>query len=139
MKIGIIIPTYEEHHNIKKIFYAFKKIKNIQFFFCFVDGSYTNKTSLEIKNILKEILKYSMKKEKIKLILLNYQQDEASLIGFKWIVNNKKVDLITDMDADLSSDPKDIKKAIKVFKKKKSDLIIDPNILLVQGLSREKQ
>ena len=33
------------------------------------------------------------------------------------------------MDADLSSDPKDIKKQLR-FLKEKSDLIIDPNILL---------
>ena len=44
MKIGIIITTYEEHHNIKNIL-CIQKNKNIQFFFCFVDGSYTNKTS----------------------------------------------------------------------------------------------
>ena len=34
------------------------------------------------------------------------------------MIKNKKIDLITDMDADLSSDPKDIVKAIKIFKKK---------------------
>ena len=60
-----------------------------------------------------------MKKEKNKIDTFKLStRCEASLIGFKWIVNNKKVDLITDMDADLSSDPKDIKKAIKVFKRK---------------------
>ena len=45
------------------------------------------------------------------------------------MIKNKKIDLITDMDADLSSDPKDIVKAIKIFKKKKSDLIIGSKYL----------
>ena len=33
MKIGIIIPTYEEHDNIRKIFHAFKKLRIYNFFF----------------------------------------------------------------------------------------------------------
>ena len=129
MKIGIIIPTYEEHDNIRKIFHAFKKIKNIQFFFCFVDGSHTNKTRLEIKKYFQKNFQIILeKKNKIDLFKLS-TRCEASLIGFKWMIKNKKIDLITDMDADLSSDPKDIVKAIKIFKKKKSDLIIGSKYL----------
>ena len=64
MKIGIIIPTYEEHDNIRKIFHAFKKIKNIQFFFCFVDGSHTNKTRLEIKKYFKKKFSNNFRKKK---------------------------------------------------------------------------
>ena len=62
MKIGIIIPTYEEHHNIK-IFYAFKKIKNIQFFFVLSMEVY-NKTSLEIKKYFKRNFKILYEKRK---------------------------------------------------------------------------
>ena len=42
------------------------------------------------------------------------------------------------MDADLSSDPKDIKKAIKVFKKKKSDLIIGSKYLVGSRIIKRK-
>ena len=54
MKIGIVIPTYQEEENIKKIHKSFQKIKNIKFKFCFVDGSYDNKTSKQIKKYLGE-------------------------------------------------------------------------------------
>ena len=33
MKVGIIIPTYQEQDNIKKIKETFSKLKNINFFF----------------------------------------------------------------------------------------------------------
>ena len=37
---------------------------------------------------------------------------EASLLGFKWFINNTQIRLIADMDADLSSNPNDIHKAL---------------------------
>lgn len=139
MKLGIVIPTYEEHKNIKKIYKAFSYLKNIKFFFCFVDGSYTNKTKKEIKKHFKYNYKIinESKKNKIGMFKLS-QRCEASLIGFKWLIKNKKVDLITDMDADLSSDPKDIKKAIKIFKREKSDLIIGSKYLVGSRIIKRK-
>ena len=130
MKIGVVIPTYQEQKSIKKIFYSFQRIKNIKFFFCFVDGSYSNQTSNEIKKYFKKNYKilYQKKRKKIGFFKLS-SRCEASFIGFKWILKNKKVNMITDMDADLSSDPKDIKKAIKIYKKYKSDLIIGSKYL----------
>ena len=64
MKLGIVIPTYQEEKNIKKIFYAFKKIKKINFFICFVDGSYTSETSNEIKKYFKKNYKIIYQKKK---------------------------------------------------------------------------
>lgn len=139
MKLGIVIPTYEEHKNIKKISSAFEKLKNIKIFFCFVDGSYTTKTIQEIKKNFKNNYKIINQSKKNKIGLFNLSKRcEASLIGFKWLVKNKKVDLITDMDADLSSDPKDIKKAIKIYNKNKSDLIIGSKYLLGSRVIKRK-
>ncbi len=59
-------------------------------------------------------------------------------MGFKWILKNKKVDIVTDMDADLSSDPKDILKAIKVYREKKPDLIIGSKYLAGSGVIKRK-
>ncbi len=138
MKLGIVIPTYEEQENIKKIFKEFKKIKSINFFFCFVDGSYTNKTVKEIKKYFKRNYKIiNQGKSKIGTFKLS-KRCEASLVGFKWLLKNKKVDLITDMDADLSSDPKDIMKALKIFKNKKSDLIIGSKYLSGSRIIKRK-
>lgn len=143
MKIGVVIPTYEEQNNIKKIYRAFKKIKKIDFFFCFVDGSFTSRTSDEIKKIFEEKnykILYEKNKSKIGILSLS-TRCKASFIGFNWLVKNKKLNLISDMDADLSSNPKDIKKAINLFLKYNSDLIIgskylDKSRVLNRNLSR---
>jgi glycosyltransferase involved in cell wall biosynthesis len=129
MKLGIVIPTYQEEKNIKKIFYAFKKLKNINFFFCFVDGSYTSATSNEIKRYFKKNYKIIYQKKK-KIGILNLStRCEASLLGFKWLIKNKKIDMVSDMDADLSSDPADIYKAIQLYKRNSPDLIIGSKYL----------
>lgn len=131
MRIGIVIPTYEEQKNIKKIYNTFKKIKKINFFFCFVDGSYSNRTNIEIKKYFKKNCKIIYQKKKQRINLFNISSRcEASHLGFHWFVKNKKkINLIVDMDADLSSDPNDIYKAVKLFKSHNSDLIIGSKYL----------
>ena len=99
MKIGIIIPTYQEQDNIKKIKQKFEKLKSINFFFCFIDGSYSNDTQKEIKKNFKKNFKI-IRQKKIKIGSFNVSRRcEASLMGFKWIIKNKKLDMVTDMDA----------------------------------------
>ena len=138
MKIGIVIPTYQEKENIKKIFYKFSRNKKNNFFFCFVDGSYDNNTKIQIKKYFKKNYKIiSQKKNKIGFFKIS-KRCEASSIGFKWIIKNTNVDLIADMDADLSSDPKDISKAIKIYKKYKSDLIIGSKYLSDSKVMKRK-
>ncbi len=138
MKIGIVIPTYQEEKNIKKIFYKFSKYKKINFFFCFVDGSYDNNTKIQIKKYFKRNYKIiSQKKNKISFFNIS-KRCEASSIGFKWLIKNTNVELIVDMDADLSSDPKDIFKAIKIYKEKKSDLIIGSKYLIESYVIKRK-
>ncbi len=131
MKIGVVIPTYEEQENIKNIFIAFKKQKQHNFFFCFVDGSYTSKTRIEIKKYFKKKnYKIILEKKRKKIGFFKIStRCEASFIGFDWLIKNKNLDLITDMDADLSSSPKDIKKAVELYKRNNSDLIIGSKYL----------
>ena len=124
MKLGIVIPTYNEKKNIKKIFQSFKKLKKIQYFICFVDGSSTNETQREIKKYFKKnFTTIKEKKKKISFFTLS-TRCAASFLGFKWILRNTKCNPIVDMDADLSSNPLDIYKALKIFDLKKADLII---------------
>jgi hypothetical protein len=138
MKIGVIIPTYQEQDNIKKIKESFSKLKNINFFFCFIDGSYSNDTSKEIKKNFKKNFKI-IRQKKLKIGSFKVSRRcEASLMGFKWIIKNRKIDIITDMDADLSSDPKDILKAIKIYKNQKSDLIIGSKYLSKSRVIKRK-
>ena len=138
MKIGIVIPTYQEEENIKKIHKSFQKIKNIKFKFCFVDGSYDNKTSKQIKKNFKK--NYHIIKERKKEISFFNPSSrcEASLLGFKWFINNTQIRLIADMDADLSSNPNDIHKALKIYNDTKSDLIIGSKYLKNSKISKRK-
>tara|TARA_B100000965_G_C19587116_1_gene756267 strand:- start:1319 stop:2098 length:780 start_codon:yes stop_codon:yes gene_type:complete len=138
IKIGIVIPTYQEENNIKKVFKKFSKIKKYNFFFCFVDGSYDDKTKIEIKRYFKSNFKIiNQKKTKISFFNLS-KRCQASELGFKWIIKNTKVDLIADMDADLSSDPNDILKAFRIYKRKNPDLIIGSKYLLNSRVMKRK-
>ena len=57
MKIGIVIPTYQEEKNIKKIFYKFSRYKKINFFFVLLMEVMTTTQRYKLKNILKETIK----------------------------------------------------------------------------------
>jgi dolichol-phosphate mannosyltransferase len=126
MKIGIVIPTYNEKNNIKKLYDTFKKHPNLDTFICFVDGSPNQDTTHEINKFFKK--NYIIIPEKKKIVVTGFftlsTRCHASLMGFKWFLKNTKIELITDMDADLASNPSDITKAIEIYKKNKSDIII---------------
>ena len=53
--ICILIPTYKEEKNIRKLYYSIKKYtKNIKFFVLFIDDSPNYKTVIEIKKFFKK-------------------------------------------------------------------------------------
>ena len=114
-QIAIIIPTYNELENIEKLV---KKIKqNIQKCSIFiVDDSKKNDIGkLIIKKKIK--VKYFHRKEKA-------GRGSAIIFGLKKAFKNKKNKIFIEMDADFSHNPKDLKKNINFFKRKKLDLLI---------------
>ena len=114
MKIGFVLPCYNEYENIFILINQIKKIfKN--YFIVIVDDS----TSNIIKNKLKKKKDIKYFKRKIKS-----GRGSAVLFGMKKILNEKKVDLIVEMDTDLSSHPKELPNNIKLFLKKKLDLLV---------------
>ena len=114
MKIGFVLPCYNEFENI---FILIKQIKKIfkDHLIVIVDDSSTN----EIKNrIIKyKTIKYFKRKVKS-------GRGSAVLFGMNKILQDTKVDLIIEMDTDLSSHPKELPKNIKYFKKEKLDLLV---------------
>ena len=90
MRLGIVIPTYNEKENIKKIFHSFKKLKGIQYFICFVDGSPTNETQLEIKKYFKKNFTIVREKKKEIGFFTLSTRCAASFLGFKWILRSIK-------------------------------------------------
>ena len=114
MKIGFILPCYNEYENIFILIEQIKKIfKN--HLILVVDDSSNNKIKKKIfkyKNI-----KYFKRKSKS-------GRGSAVIFGMRRMMKQKKIDLIVEMDTDLSSHPKELPRNIKFFQKEKLDLLI---------------
>ncbi len=114
MKIGFVLPCYNEYENIFILINQIKKIfKN--YLIVIVDDS----TSNIIKNRIKKKKQIKYFKRKVKS-----GRGSAVLFGMNKILNEKKVDLIVEMDTDLSSHPKELPNNIKIFHKRKLDLLV---------------
>ena len=115
-KINIIIPTYNESKNILPLIKEIKRYlpdANI----CVVDDSK--------KNIIGNILK---KNNFYKVIYFHRKNKKgrgsAVIFGFKKLFNTNVNQIFIEMDADFSHRPSELKKNIRLFKKKNSDLLI---------------
>ena len=114
MKIGFVLPTYNEFENIFVLIRQIKKIfKN--HLIVVIDDSSTN----EIKNKIIKYRKIKYFKRKVKS-----GRGSAVLFGMKKILKESNIDLIVEMDTDLSSHPRELPKKIKLFKKKNLDLLV---------------
>ena len=114
MKIGFVLPCYNEYENI---FILINQIKKI----------FKNSLIVIIDDSSSDIIKNKIKNNKnIKYFKRNNKSGRGSavLFGMKRILKEKNVNLIVEMDTDLSSDPKELKKNIKLFLKKKLDLLV---------------
>ena len=100
MKIGIVIPAYNEHENIINLI---KKInKNANSFIVIVDDSSTDKTKKLFKKKRKNIL-YIHRGKKL-------GRGSAVIFGLKRLLRIKNVSCYMEMDADMSHNPSEIKK-----------------------------
>ena len=114
MKIGFVLPCYNEFENIFILIKQIKKIFN-NCLIVVIDDSTTN----EIKNKIIKYRKIKYYKRKAKS-----GRGSAVIFGMKKILEESKIDLIVEMDTDLSSHPKELPKNIKNFKKKNLDLLV---------------
>jgi len=105
-KAAIVLPTYNESKNIKKIidliFDVAQGITNWELHVAVVDSSSPDKTA--------EIVKDLMKKYK-NLHLIETRKEglgKAYIEGFQFIISKIKPYVLFEMDADLSHDPKEL-------------------------------
>lgn len=118
--IAVIIPAYQEEENILKLIKSIlKQYKNIIVFV--IDDSYDYKTSKIVRKVKKRFVYFHRKKK--------LGRGSAVLQGLKMASKNKKIQYFIEMDADFSHNPKEIKKNIELFKKKKLDLLISSRYL----------
>ena len=114
-KIAIIIPTYNESDNIKRLVKKINEYLNNVVIFI-IDDSPTSEIS-KLININKNNINYFHRKNK-------RGRGSAVLFGIKKALKNKRVNLIIEMDADFSHNPKELRKKIDYFKKENLDMLI---------------
>jgi dolichol-phosphate mannosyltransferase len=114
----IIVPAYNESSNIEKLI---KEIRtNIKSQIIIIDDSNNNLTKDIIKN-----------KKKITYIKRNKKLGRGSAVleGLEKALKNKKIEILIEMDADLSHPPGELRRNIKFFKDKNLDLLIGSRYL----------
>ena len=124
MKTLIISPTYNEKKNIYPLVEKIFQI-NPNYHLLIIDDNSPDGTALKVKK-LQEAYKNLHLKERSKKQGLG----TAYLLGFKWGIKNK-FEVIVQMDADLSHNPKDIPKLVTGLKN--FDLVIGSRY--VRGVS----
>jgi len=114
MKIGFILPCYNEFENLFILINQIKKIfKN--HLIIVIDDSSTDEIKYKIKKY--KNIKYFKRKTKS-------GRGSAVLFGMNKVLKEKEIDHIVEMDTDLSSHPKELIRNLKFFNKKKLDLLI---------------
>lgn len=118
MNIGIIIPAYNESievYNLIKLINKNLDIKHI----LIIDDTKNSKIK-EISSYFKNLIYINRNKK--------MGRGNAIIRGVK-ILMKKNVDIIIEMDADFSHNPKEIRKNLELFKSKKIDLLISSRYL----------
>jgi len=114
MKIGFILPCYNEFENLFILINQIKK-KFKNHMIVVVDDSSTDEIKYRIKKY--KNIKYFKRKTKS-------GRGSAVLFGMSKILKEKKIEHIVEMDTDLSSHPKELIRNLKFFNKEKLDLLI---------------
>ena len=114
----VIIPTYNEEENIKRIIDAVFNIYT-PFDILVIDDNSPDKTSIIVEALQKE---YPNKLFLIKRIG-KLGLGTAYITGFKWALA-REYKYIIEMDADFSHNPKDLNRMIDVFTNEDVDVVV---------------
>jgi len=122
LQTAIIIPTYNAKAGIIKVISgALKNIPNAKIII--LDDNSPDQTAKIVSD------KFSLNK-KVKLIIRSKKGGRGSAVirGFKEALEDKRIKLLIEMDADLIHDPNDLPRMIKMAKK--SDVVVASRYLL---------
>jgi len=122
MKIVVVVPTYNEKENIKKLVPVldgiFKK-SDYNFSVLIVDGNSPDGTYSEVQSLIK--------KYKFLNIILEKKKNglgAAYIYAFQHAMKEMKADVIVEMDADFQHDPHDLPRLVKPIIDGKADYTI---------------
>ncbi len=116
MKIVVIIPTYNEADNIRRLIgmllNEFNKIPQHQFEILVVDDSSPDGTGNVVRRLSEKHASVHLlsKKEKVGL-------GDAYVYGFKYALHDLHPEALVEMDADFQHDPKDLSKLVAALDK----------------------
>lgn len=116
MKSLIIIPTYNEKDNIKKIVLEVLSL-NKDFRVLIIDDNSPDGTGILADELVKEYKEVSVIHRSKKLGL-----GTAYAEGFKYALRNKDIGYVFEMDADFSHNPEDLLRLLKGFEE--ADVVV---------------
>ena len=119
MSIAIIIPAFKESDNIEKLIFSISKVLNDPIIII-IDDSPDRETQEKIKAF--NNIRYIYRGQKL-------GRGSAVIEGMRNLINEKEIDKIIEMDADLSHDPNEIQNNLKIFERDNLDLLISSRYL----------
>ena len=120
--LSIIIPVFNESHNIQKLTYKIKKkLNSINFELIFVDDNSTDGS--------KTILRKLKKNFKFFKPIFRFKKRDLTQSCFDGIKKSKFKNILI-MDGDLQHDPKYVPKMIKIYKENVVDLVVGARPLI---------
>ena len=114
----VIIPTYNEHENVRQIIDAVLSLTTPFDVLIVDDGSPDGTAHLVKKEIAARPGRVFLKERKAKLGL-----GTAYIEGFRWALQ-RGYDYIFEMDCDFSHNPKDLVRMQKVLAEKQADVVV---------------
>ena len=135
MRITVILPTYNERVNIKKLIpileeEIFPKIKNHNMHILVVDDNSPDGTAEEVKEFTK-------KWENIAILLAEKQGLGAAYVrGMRYAMDKMEAEVVIEFDADFQHDPHDIPRLIEAMDNG-ADYVIGSRYVLGGGIPKE--
>ena len=119
IKVGFILPAFNEYENIFELLRQIESIFNNKFIIIIDDSTNEN-----IKNKIssKKDIQYVKRQSRL-------GRGSAVLYGLKTLLQNKEINLFVEMDTDLSSHPNELPDNIKYFLDNRLDLLVSSRYL----------
>ena len=119
LKVGFILPAFNEYENIFELLRQIESIFNNKLIIIIDDSTNDN-----IKNKIssKKDIQYVKRQSRL-------GRGSAVLYGLKTLLKNKEINLFVEMDTDLSSHPNELPNNIRCFLDNKLDLLVSSRYL----------
>ena len=119
LKVGFILPAFNEYENIFELLEQIESIFNNKFIII-IDDSTDDHIKKKISS--KTNIQYVNRQSRL-------GRGSAALYGLKTLLQNKEINLFVEMDTDLSSHPNELPNNIKYFLDNKLDLLVSSRYL----------